>query len=550
MTLLPIVARELRVAARRKGTYRMRTWVAAGMVLLSVFVFLLTGNADPKTLGDTLFRILSGGVLAWCLFAGLALTADCLSEEKREGTLGLLFLTDLKGYDVVLGKLATTSINAFYSLLAVLPVLALPLLLGGVSPGEFPRLALVFANTLFLSLGIGMVVSAMSRQARKALGVAVLLMLGIALGVPAVGAWLDYMTETREVVELFALPSPLYAFGCAFDQPYRLHPERFWTSITVIHLLAWIGLAFACRVARSAWQDRPKTATGPWNNLWRTWTLGNPAQRQRLRAALLAVNPFLWRVGRERWKPRVVWMSLGVVALVWTGATLKHGGDWVGQAAYLTTAILLMVGLKLGIAVEAGHTFCEDRRSGALELVLATPLTVREIVRGQCLALRRQFFAPLCVTLALSFLFLLLTLADLSLGDERHGLVALWAAAMVLLVADSLALASLGMWMGLNRRSTNRAAADTIARILVLPWVVYVAGLVWMTASPSPQPGWPFFLGLWFIPGLFVDVIFGGWAWRKLHAEFRRATLDRFDIPESWWKRLRCGTPSKTAPPG
>ena len=29
-------------------------------------------------------------------------TADSLSAEKREGTLGLLFLTDLRGYDVVL----------------------------------------------------------------------------------------------------------------------------------------------------------------------------------------------------------------------------------------------------------------------------------------------------------------------------------------------------------------------------------------------------------------------------------------------------------------
>jgi ABC-type transport system involved in cytochrome c biogenesis permease component len=538
MTLLPIVARELRVAARRKGTYRMRTWVAAGMLLLCAFVFLLTGNADPKTMGNMLFQILSGGVLAWCLFAGLALTADCLSEEKREGTLGLLFLTDLKGYDVVLGKLATTSINAFYSLLAVLPVLALPLLLGGVSPGEFPRLALVFANTLFLSLCIGLGVSALSQQARKALGDAVLVMLGFALGAPAFGACLEYVTETHNAGETLALPSPLYAFGCAFDRSYRLHPERFWTSTALIHVLSWAWLALACRAARNAWQDRPKAVTGPWTNLWRSWTLGNPAQRQRLRDALLAVNPFLWRVGRERWKPGVVWMSLGVVALVWIGATLKYGRDWVGEAAYLTTAFLLMAGLKLGIAVEAGHTFCEDRRSGALELVLATPLTVREIVRGQWLALRRQFFAPVCVTLGLCFLFLLLTLADSSLGDERPGLVVLWAAVMVMLVADSLALTSLGMWMGLTRNSTNRAAGDTVLRILVLPWVFYAVGIAILAAARSPEPGWPLFLGLWFIPGLVVDVMFGVVAWRKLHREFRQVITERGAFREPWWKRI------------
>ena len=44
--------------------------------------------------------------------------------------MGLIFLTDLKGYDVVLGKLAATSLNGFYGLLAVFPLLAFPLLTG------------------------------------------------------------------------------------------------------------------------------------------------------------------------------------------------------------------------------------------------------------------------------------------------------------------------------------------------------------------------------------------------------------------------------------
>src|SRR5256885_5281345 len=63
-----------------------------------------------------LFRALFGFAFVYCLFIGARLTADCLSEEKREGTLGLLFLTDLKGYDVVFGKLAATSVNSIYAL--------------------------------------------------------------------------------------------------------------------------------------------------------------------------------------------------------------------------------------------------------------------------------------------------------------------------------------------------------------------------------------------------------------------------------------------------
>jgi ABC-type transport system involved in multi-copper enzyme maturation permease subunit len=108
--------------------------------------------------------MLTGSAALYCLFSGVWSTADCLSEEKREGTLGLLFLTDLKGYDVVFGKLVATSLNGFYALLAVVPILALPLLLGGITGGEFARMALVVVNTLFFSLALGICVSAVCRS--------------------------------------------------------------------------------------------------------------------------------------------------------------------------------------------------------------------------------------------------------------------------------------------------------------------------------------------------------------------------------------------------
>ena len=83
-------------------------------------------------------------------------------------SLGLLFLTDLKGYDIVLGKLAATSLNTFYGMLAIFPVLAISLLVGGVSGGEFWRMVLVSVNNLLFSLAVGIVCSAISRDERKA----------------------------------------------------------------------------------------------------------------------------------------------------------------------------------------------------------------------------------------------------------------------------------------------------------------------------------------------------------------------------------------------
>lgn len=134
MTFLPIVDRELRVAARRKSTYRMRTWTVVVALVVGCFsLFPVMMMRGPGSVGKPFYTTLTGFAFGLCLLAGVLLTADCLSEEKRDGTLGFLFLTDLKGYDVVLGKFMAMSLNAFYGLLAVLPLTGLSLLLGGLT---------------------------------------------------------------------------------------------------------------------------------------------------------------------------------------------------------------------------------------------------------------------------------------------------------------------------------------------------------------------------------------------------------------------------------
>src|SRR6185295_5261529 len=130
------------------------------------FLLLGTARGSSAERGKVLFMAIGVMALGFSLIAGIFLTADCLSEEKREGTLGLLFLTELKGYDVVLGKLMATSLHAFYGLLAILPLLTYSMLVGGVTIGEFWRIALTLVATLFLSLSVGVLISSHCLNAR------------------------------------------------------------------------------------------------------------------------------------------------------------------------------------------------------------------------------------------------------------------------------------------------------------------------------------------------------------------------------------------------
>ena len=136
MTFLPIVEREFRLAARRKSTFVIRCTAALLALALAGLASLFAG-LSMRSGGKIVFNCLSYYVFIIALLGGVFLAADCLSRERREGTLGFLFLTDLKGHDVVLGKFMAISLNAFYGLLAVFPILGLSLLVGGVTGQEF-----------------------------------------------------------------------------------------------------------------------------------------------------------------------------------------------------------------------------------------------------------------------------------------------------------------------------------------------------------------------------------------------------------------------------
>src|SRR6266516_2419795 len=532
MTFLPIVDRELRVTARRRSTYRVRLAVALTAMVLAGIILVVNLGAPQHQQGRYVFEGLSLLSFIYCLFSGRISTADCLSEEKREGTLGLLFLTDLKGYDVVLGKLAATSVSAFYGLLALLPVLAVPLLLGGITNAEFWRVALVLANTFLLSLAIGILGSALSRDARRAMAANLALGLLLMVVLPASIAAVIYFG--LPVPPEAAMGCPLYTLYLCDEARYKAAPHHFWWSVAVIHLLTWLLLAWTGWIVPRTWQDKPapavRTAKTGLRDLWQAWSYGRAGQRSAFRKQLLDVNAFYWLARRARLKPVHVWTFLGLMAGWWIWSWQASGTAWFDPQNASVSALILNSTLKLWIALEAVQQLSEDHKAGALELLLSTPLTVRDILRGQLLALRRQFLAPLLLVAAIQLIFMM---GQISASARDPRAVATSMAGVLLLVADALALSFVAMRVALTARITHRAVLTTISRILVLPWVVFGLGVgiaaLWaeLFSTTGWSPGWKFYLGLWFSVGIFIDLIFGLMAERQLLNNFRQLATQR-----------------------
>ena len=510
MTFLPIVERELRVAARQRLTHWAR--FGAALVALAVMFWVLglrSGtNYSPKETGKMLFGVLAGLSFFFCLGFGGYATADCLSAERRRGTLGLLFLTDLSGYDVVLGKLAATSVGAVYALLAIVPVLALPLLMGGVPQEVVWGAALGLLNTLFFSLTAGLLVSAVSRDERRAITGTLALIAAIAGGLPLLAAflemWFSYASWKREVVEVLCTSSPAVGFFQGLDAlGTGRSTAMFWVSMAVTHGLAWLFLGLACVILPRTWREHgeDRSSPGGWRERWRK---GNPLRRWRRRSERLQDdNPVTWLACRKAGRIFGPWGVVVLTGAGWFIGLWTVGEDWLSPPVPVVFMLLLHGLLKYELAGAACRRFAEDRQSGALELLLATPLSVREIIQGQRKALWRQFAGPMVVALVADGLLLAGGMNEVRSGDDEF--FATMLAGMVMLVVDASALAWLGMWQGMTTRNFTLAWVKTMFWLLWLPWVVFLVLSITAAATGVRSMSFGGVVMLWGTIGLVAD---------------------------------------------
>src|SRR5208283_989722 len=211
-----------------------------------------------------------------------------------------------------------------------------------------------------------------------------------------------------------------------------------------------------------SWQDRTSgNGEARWSDEWRAWMYGNPAQRKALRMRLLAVNPFYWLSSRALFKPAGVWIFVGFVACWWLYLRVAVHLHWTEESLSLTTALFLNSVLKLWIGIEACQRLAEEKKAGSLEILLSTPLNEREILRGQFLALRRQFLKPLAVVGGVEIVFMLAVSRHSVLPAEEGGRqVAFGLAGIILLILDIAALTWVALRVALTAKSPDRASAS------------------------------------------------------------------------------------------
>lgn len=476
----PLLSKELLEQAARKQMYIVR--VSYALVLFGAFCIYYTrhlAGGPVLALGRGLgpFNFLVRAQLVTIYLFLPPLMAGAIAQEKERETLGLLFLTDLTPWELILQKYVGRLIPMLTLLFLSLPLLAIAYSLGGVSAG----MLYYSATTLFLTcLWVGAL--ALECSAHEATTFQALVRcwgLCLAFGL---FCWMGPFQLLSSVASRMA-PGPFVVFP-------TFVPVFFNMFLFLVPTLLFLVRAEQILETRAFVQRR-----NPFGHQFRQLDQYWKDLRKLLRAILRkrdqeayadaqqVVRRGLDTLGdRGVWSPGTFLMArmqiphvlafaiiFGVIVLIAVTANLalnpKSGG-----AFFVVVGGIWILGL-LTVPIQSANAVASERMNERLGPILTTPLTASEILRDWLGPVERwiQFLArPLVV------IFLVEAIVKFNTQDARDSRwtnLALYLGVSLLTVWIYPALVKWScLWIGLRIRSQIRALMTSL--LVVVAWCV------------------------------------------------------------------------------
>ncbi len=420
----PIIRKEVLM------TLRTRKAVAMQGLFLLILAALLWMNWPADGLQPAggqkarqILSILAIGQLAMVALFAPAFTAGAITTEKERKTFDSLFSTTMRPWEIAVGKMVGSLTFLILVVVSGVPALAVPLLLGGISPTEvLAAMGLLLLTAVNLG-AIGLFISTIMHRSYRAiiLTYAVLLVVFFFLAIPAWPvsrnlinqggpAWQAVLHVITSYSPLEAMISLVWGSSSEYAQGAAGMPA-FW----VIHIplaLATIVVAAVAVIARLHEPVAPPRQREKGKIVEAGFSarsimfLVDPRKRKKM--IRWWQNPILVKEFRTRpmlqahWLIRssltclivsfVLMMAVNLSAQAMMGTegvkSVNVGGEPVEQIAMIPTVatavgvLMVVMIILLGPAMSSG-AICSDRETGVWELIRATRLPSWRIASGK-----------------------------------------------------------------------------------------------------------------------------------------------------------------------
>jgi ABC-type transport system involved in multi-copper enzyme maturation permease subunit len=423
----PVFALESRLNARRRQVYAGRSFFVLLLLLGMAFIWVgrselfgySSAGREPTyeemaAIGQGFFYALTGIQVSLVLLTAPAASAGSMGMDRARGTLLQMLVTDLSDVEIVLGTLAARLTPVCAMIVCGVPVTALAALLGGV---DFVALAGAFAVSLALALLGCTLALTLSIWVTKTHEVLMAVYVAEGLWLLSLQIWFSLSGTWLPGVPAWCWKSNPYVLVFApYDDPTFGGAVEYTVFIGVVLALCatLLGVSIAClrRVVVAQAGRREKMVRRrlvPWiKRLLPSWP-----------SPTLDGNPVLWREWHRNRPSRLArWLWAGLLAVTWTMAawgTYRVITEGVGFNWENTLQGGLMIQLVFGflmLSAVAPTALAEERVRGSLDVLMASPLSTREIVVAKWWGAYRSVLMLLPLTLYTS-IFLAATTPDL-----------------------------------------------------------------------------------------------------------------------------------------
>jgi ABC-type Na+ efflux pump permease subunit len=480
----PIFVREFQTVPRRGAHYLARSASLGLLWIIGLTAWqAAVGWHRTALLGETarfgllLFQIFTFVLLTLLVFFAALSAASTVAQEKDRRTFILLLMTDMRDYEIVLGKLLGSLLPIALLLVGAIPVLAMLLLLGGIDPEQLLQAVLILTATAFGSGSLGGLIALWRERTFQSLALSVLFLVLYLCLVRAIGFIPGLPHETVETPQAWL--DPFLALQAVLEPPVggrTFHPAY---GYFLVMMLISVGINLLGIVRLRKWNPRGEP-------IMQRERPQDEEDKNRVRAhaapgAVRPVweNPILWREIRTfayGTRPLLIkvayFVVIGLICFYALSGPLSGEGRGRQSTSVVYGLVPVAVLSMLLVSAQAVTSITSERDGGALDLLLVTDLSPKEFIFGKLLGIAynvKEFLIPPLVLAAVYAAYSLLATPprgqeELSASMNTSAFLATAGGLVVLLVF----VAVLGLHVALRTASSRASIVNTLGTVFFL----------------------------------------------------------------------------------
>ena len=461
--ILALIYRDLLLQPRKKFfRWKRVAFVLLVFVILASSILNRSSYADNSTLG--LQAVVTFAIIVTILitFMAPATAALLISKENEQNTLGLLLLSDLNPWRIVIGKFCLHVLLLLLSCLSCLPLLIVSVSMGGISTRQVLAVVGILLSLVLLGGGIGLYAS-LNAKSRNAQGNAVGLMLLFFIAGGICYLLADRVPQNTKIRDMLVTFSPVVALVYAL-RDRAIHysfANAVFNSIMIFPLLAL--------TAKSLPKSYIRNQNTPWS-----LRLKRSMQRKfnnKTRAPRIRGNVIAWYDYHKVYGGKISAWVKGVICFVFM--MVLFGIAWKSSSRYdnwrsianiqAFCFVTMMICVFLTAANGATRAFFKEKEHKTLELLLLTSLSSAEIIAGKLLAIAKNIFPYLLLGILSGGLFVIFAVSANHYKEVMLFTIigAIWTSGYLALVV------SLGLYFSLRTKTLAKAQGCMLLTLMI-----------------------------------------------------------------------------------